>query len=284
MTPHSPFCCLNGEFVPQDAVKLGIQNRAFRYGDAIFETFRCFGNQPFMLDLHYDRLMKAMATVGMETKLFPPLDVLEKKVESIINKNRYFGSSRIRLTVFRNDGGLYTPETNTCSYLIESTPIDEPNYSLNTKGLIAGIYTDMGKQPSIISPFKTGNSMLFVMAGNFKTAHNLTEVLITNTNGLIIEALASNLFWFKGNQLFTPAVSSGCVDGIMRQMVMKVAKLHNVQVVEVPGITNEAIREVDELFVTNSIQGIRWIVGIGESRFYNIKTRQLFQSFIQTIS
>jgi branched-subunit amino acid aminotransferase/4-amino-4-deoxychorismate lyase len=284
MTIHSPFCCINGEFVPQDALKFNIQNRAFRYGDAVFETFRCFGNQPFMFDLHYDRLMKALQSVEMDTLHFPQLEILEKKVESLINKNRYFGSSRVRLTVFRNDGGYYTPDTNACSYLLEALPIDEPSFSLNTKGMIAGVYTGFAKQPSIISPYKTGNSMLFVLAGNYKKANSLSEVLLVNTEGLVVEALASNLFWFIGSNLYTPMVSSGCVDGIMRQMVLKVAAMHGIKTIEVPGISIDGLKEVDELFVTNSVQGIKWIVGIGENRYFNIKTRQLFNAFLQTIS
>ncbi|MFT3737177.1 MAG: aminotransferase class IV [Breznakibacter sp.] len=282
--PFSPFCCYNGEFAPFDAVKFGIQNRAFRYGDSVFETFRCFGNQPFLFDLHYERLMRAMAVTGMQTKRFPTIDVLEKKIESLINKNRYFGSSKVRLSVFRNDGGLYAPETNLCSYLIEASPLDEPSFGLNSKGLIAGIYTSMAKQPSIISPFKTGSSMLFVMAGNYRDEHNLSEVLITNTHGLVVEALSSNLFWFSNDKLYTPSVDSGCVDGIMRQTIMKVAALHGLKTVEVPGIDPGALRSVDEVFVTNSVNGMRWIVGIDEVRYYNIKTRQLFQTFLQTIS
>jgi branched-subunit amino acid aminotransferase/4-amino-4-deoxychorismate lyase len=284
MIVHSPFCCLNGEFVPIDSVKLSTQNRAFRYGDSLFETFRCFGNQPFLFDLHYERLLKAMNVLGMDVTHFPILEVLEKKVESLINKNRFFTSSRVRLTVFRNDGGLYAPETNLCSYLIEATPMQEPGFSLNSKGLIAGVFHDLPKQPSILSPFKTGSALLFVLAGNYMKEQKLSEALIINNDGLIVEALTSNLFWFKNQVLYTPAVSSGCVDGIMRQLVIKVATMSGVEVAEVPGLEPSSLHNIDELFVTNSVQGIRWIVGVDEFRYFNIKTRQLFQAFMNTIS
>jgi branched-subunit amino acid aminotransferase/4-amino-4-deoxychorismate lyase len=284
MTNVSPLCCINGEFVPQDSIKIGIQNRAFRYGDAVFETIRCFGNRPFLFDLHYERLINALETLEMDTLGFPVADVLEKKIERLVNKNRFFCSSRIRLSVFRNDGGLYTPADNTCSYLIEASPLEEPAYVLNNKGLVAGIYPHMQKQPSLISPFKTANSLLFVMAGNYKVANNFSEILIKNSHGLIVEALSSNIFWFQGEILCTPSVESGCVNGIMRQTILKVANLHGIQTKEVPGIDEISIKRVDELFVTNAIQGIQWVVGIDDVRFYNLKTRQLYQYFLQTIS
>lgn len=284
MTSSVPICCFNGEFVPVSSVKFSIENRAFRYGDGLFETIRCFGNQPFLLDRHYDRLRRGMDALQLSDLHFPTYDVLEKKIESVINKNRYFVSSRVRLTVFRNDGGLFTPSTNGCSYLIEATPLEKGTYELNEKGLIAGVYFDVPKTASLISPFKTASSLVYVMAGMYKAKQNLTEVFVVNSQGLIIEAMSSNLFWFKNEVLYTPSVSSGCVDGVMRNCVVQIAKSQGFDVVEVDGIKFDALKNVDEIFVTNAICGIQWVVGIDDVRFYNIKTRQLFRAFMQSFS
>lgn len=284
MTSASAICCFNGEFVPIGSVKLSTENRSFRYGDGLFETIRCFGNQPFLFDKHYERLRRGMETLQFSDLQFPTYDVLLKKIESVINKNRYFVSSRIRLTVFRNDGGLFTPTNNSCSYLIEATPLEKGAYEINEKGLIAGVYFDVSKAASLISPYKTASSLVYVMAGMHKAKHNLSEVFITNSKGLIIEAMSSNLFWIKDGVLFTPSVSSGCVDGIMRNCVMQVALNHGFEVFEVDGITFEKLKAVDEIFVTNAICGIQWVVGIDDVRFYNIKTRQLYRAFIQSFS
>jgi len=284
MTSSVPICCFNGEFVPVSSVRFSTENRAFRYGDGLFETIRCFGNQPFLLDRHYDRLRRGMEALQLSDLHFPTYDVLEKKIESVINKNRYFISSRVRLTVFRHDGGLFTPSTNDCSYLIEATPLEKGSYELNEKGLIAGVYTDVPKTASLISPYKTANSLVYVMAGIHKTKQNLTEVFITNSRGLIIEAMSSNLFWFKDGALFTPSASSGCVEGVMRYCILQIARNQGFVVNEVEGITFESLKNVDEIFVTNAICGIQWVVGIDDVRFYNIKTRQLYRAFIQSFS
>jgi branched-chain amino acid aminotransferase len=225
-----------------------------------------------------------MDALQMSDLHFPTYDVLEKKIEGLINKNRYFTSSRVRLTVFRNDGGLYTPSSNDCSYILEATPLEKSIFELNEKGLIAGIYSDVTKQQSIVSPYKTANSLVYVLAGLHKKKYNLSEVLIKNGNGLIIETMSSNLFWFKGDVLYTPLVTSGCIDGVMRGYVMKVAEHIGIEVKEVAGITEQMVKSVDELFVTNAVSGMQWIVGMDDVRFYNKKTRQLYQAFMESFS
>lgn len=277
------FCCYNGEIVPVDSVHFTPANRSFRYGDGIFETIRCFGNQPALFDLHYNRLLRGMHALNLDIGCIPPLDVLERKIESLINKNRYFISSRVRLTVFRNEGGFYTPTTNSCSYLIEASSLDEGEYTLNEKGLIAGLYDEMSKNPGPLSSFKTANGLLFVMAGIFKANHNLGEVFIQNSQGRIIEALSSNLFWFKEEVLYTPSVRSGCVEGVMRHQLIDTARHIGLELIERDGVGFDELRQADEIFVTNAIHGINWIVGIGEVRFYNVRTRLLFRELINSI-
>jgi branched-chain amino acid aminotransferase len=284
ITSNNNYCCFDGQIITTGSLKLTPANRAFRYGDSVFETIRCFGNQPYSFADHYDRLKRVMMAVGMDVDCLPAQDVLERKVESVINRNRYFISSRVRIMVFRHDGGLYTPATDKCSYLIEASPMDTGMFEMNEKGLIAGVYREMGKSPNILSPFKTGSALLYVMAGRYKQQHNLTECFIVNTSGLVIEALSSNLFWFKGDQLLTTSVSSGCVDGIMRRQILLLAKKLGIDTQIVPGVTEEALRQADEIFVTNAIQGIQWVVGIDDLRFFNIKTRKLLRAYLDSLS
>ncbi|MBN2164873.1 MAG: aminotransferase class IV [Marinilabiliaceae bacterium] len=266
------YICFNGEILTVSELHLSIENRSFRYGDGVFETIRCFGNQPMFFDLHYNRLFRALAILEINIKSIPSREVLLKRIESLINKNKIFISSRVRLTLFRNDGGLYTPQSNDCNYLIEVSPLNDNKYILNDKGLVAVVYNGMKKSPGIISPFKTANSLLFVLAGLYKKRMGVSEVFILNADNQIIEALASNLFWFKGDYLLTPSVSSGCVDGVMRRVIIELANKKGIRVMEVPGVSIDEIMDADELFITNAIQGVNWIVGIDNKRFYSSKT------------
>jgi branched-chain amino acid aminotransferase len=284
MSTLAAYICFNGEILPSVSFSLSPENRAFRYGDAVFETIRCFGNRPMFLELHYKRLVKAMKVMQMNTSCIPFPDILEKRIESLINRNKFFVSSRIRLTVFRNDGGFYTPTTHQCSYLIEASPLSEPSYQLNEKGMIAGVYPEMTKSKNVLSQFKTANALISVMAGLYKLQNNLGECLIINTDGKIVEAISSNLFWYRNEVLYTPSVSSGCVDGVMKNIVMELAQNLNLKVLETQGVDEHVLMTSDEIFVTNAIQGIQWIVGMGDKRYYNQKAKQLMLGLNSLIS
>jgi branched-chain amino acid aminotransferase len=225
-----------------------------------------------------------MEILQMDTSCIPIPEVVEKRIESLINRNKFFVSSRIRLTVFRNDGGFYTPTTHQCTYLIEASALNESSYQLNEKGMIADVYREMTKSKNVLSQFKTANALVSVMAGLYKLQNNLGECLIINTDGKIIEAISSNLFWFRNDVLYTPSVSSGCVDGVMKNVVVELAQKINLKVLETQGVDEHVLMTSDEIFVTNSIQGIQWIVGMGDKRYYNKKARQLMLGLNSLIS
>jgi branched-chain amino acid aminotransferase len=130
----------NGSLKPAEQPVLPVDNRAFRYGDALFETIRYHKGTPLFFEDHYKRLLGGMDILVMETGSLPTPDKLSKQITSLVVKNAIFKDARIRLTVFRNGAGLYTPETNSVSYLIEASPLDNGFYTYNKKGLLIGVF------------------------------------------------------------------------------------------------------------------------------------------------
>ncbi len=265
----------NGTVISTEDNPINLSNRAFRYGDGIFDTFLCSGTEPQLFEGHYQRLLSAAVLLRFNIIGFPSLESLKKQIAMLVGKNKYAPYSRVRLTMFRSPGGLYTPEDNKPQWIIEQEPLASEPFELNSKGLLTGIYHDMPKQASPLSQFKTCSSLFFVLAGLAKKENGWGDILITNPEGRIIEGLSSNLFWIRGNNVFTPMVSSGCVDGIMRREVITLSCNLGYPVVETSGATLGELMEADELFLTNSTQGIRWIVGLNDQRYYLKITRQL---------
>jgi len=191
----------------------------------------------------------------------------------LLKKNQDLPNARIRLTVFRNGGGFYAPETNDISFLIESMPMEGP-YELNTKGIWVDLYADIKKSINKLSNIKSANALLFVMAGVAKQSMKLDECFIVNENGTICEAISSNVFVVKNGTLFTSPLSEGCVAGIMRKQIMHMATENKILTFESP-LTMYTLLNGDEVFLTNSIQGINWI-GQYKDRFYTNKMSQFF--------
>ncbi len=265
---NAGYVCLNGKMMAADAPIFTAQNRAFRYGDALFETIRCSQLVPLFFEDHYRRLVRGMTLLKMQISSLPPREKMEELIAQVISKNRIYGDCRIRLSVFRSNGGLYTPASNKAEYLLEASALATQGYSLNTKGLLTGLFTTERKSYSSLNAFKSANSLLFVLAGLEKQAHNWQDILICNDKGYIIEGLSSNLFWVKDEKVYTPLRASGCVEGVMRKQILRLLRANGYRLEEVPGATREELFEADELFLTNAIQGIQWIVGFEDKRYY----------------
>jgi len=262
---------------------LSTSNRAFRYGDALFETVRCIHQEAAYFHDHYQRLINGMSLLRMELKTLPPADVIKQQIRSLIQKNRLFGDVRVRLTIFREDGGLYTPATNKVNLLIETSSLSSDGYQLNPKGLLVDIFEGEHKAINRFSHYKTANALLFVLAGLDKKEKGRDDMLILNSNKQIIEGLASNLFWIKDDIVYTPYRSTGCVDGIMRKQLLRIMKENGWCFFEVGGTDYSTLLKADEIFLSNAIQGIQWVVGLKEKRYFCKKTKELSRLLNQDV-
>lgn len=265
---YKSWCCLNGEFFDPGKPLLMLQNRGFSYGDALFETIHAFGTEPRHFHLHFRRLMAGMETLGMRVPPYFDQEQLFGLIVKLLNKARIFRSAKIRLTVFRNDGGLYTPATNEVSFTIEATPLEQQKYTLNEKGLFIDIYTETTKPQNMFSPYKTANALLFVMASRFKQSKGLGDCVILNSEGKIVEATSSNIFLIKGNNLYTPRLSDGCIAGVMRQKVIELAPKVGLVVNDNVSLVEANLLASDEIFLTNAVTGLRWAMGFRDRRYF----------------
>jgi len=261
------FINFNGEIYPADTKLLSVANRGFRYGDGLFESMRLMSGELKFADMHADRLQRGMKALKLDNYSQMDAWFLKEKVTDIAMRNKA-KHGRLRLTVFRDAEGLYAPTLNKMGYCLEITPIDEPRYFLNEKGLIMDIFTDVSKPTNYLSNIKTCNSLVYVLAAIFKTQNKLDEVFLLNQNGFLCEAGSSNLFVLYNNHLYTPALSEGCVEGVMRHVVIGIAKKIGMGITEAQ-INPDILYEADEVFLTNAGRGIQCVMGFGVKRYFN---------------
>lgn len=257
----------NGEILPADSILLTIANRAFRYGDGLFESMRVMKGKLKFPELHAERLQKGMKALKIDGYSQADSWFLKEKVEELARRNK-IKHGRLRLTVFRDAEGLYTPTQNKMAYCLEIQPIEEPRYFLNERGLIMDVYTELPKPLNWLSNIKTCNSLIYVMAGIYKQQNKLDDVFLINQNRFLCEANSSNIFVWYQNHLYTPALSEGCVEGVMRRVVIQLALDNNIPVTEAQ-INPEILNQADEVFLTNATKGIQWVMGYGVKRYFN---------------
>lgn len=264
----------NGEIFSSGEAVMGIDNRGFRYGDGLFESMRYMQGELKFADLHANRLRKGMKALKMEGYSQVDVYFLREKVEELIRRNKIGPNARVRFTVFRDAGGLYNPDRNQMGYALEVHKIADSHYTGNNRGLIIDIFDELPKPINILSNLKTGNSLLFVLAGIFKNQHSLDEVLILNQQGFLCESMSSNVFVVYDKQIYTPALNEGCIAGVMRQVVMKLAKENDLNLIEAQ-INPEILNQAEEVFLTNAAHGIQWVMGFNKKRYFNEVSRFL---------
>jgi branched-chain amino acid aminotransferase len=265
MTPV--FINFNGEIFPAATKLVGLGNRAFKYGDGLFESMRMMKGQLKFADLHADRLQRGMKALKIDGYSQMDAWFLKEKTDDLAKRNKA-KHARLRLTVYRDAEGLYTPSQNKMGWCMELQPLDEPRYFLNTKGLIMDIFPDLPKPTNYLSNIKTCNSLTYVMAGIYKTQNKLDDVFLLNQNGFLCEASSSNIFVWYQNHLYTPALSESCVEGVMRQVIIDIAKQNNIPLTEAQ-ISPDILYEADEVFLTNAARGIQSVMGFGVRRYFN---------------
>ena len=267
------FVNFNGEILPADTKVLTVANRGFKYGDGLFESMRMLKGQLKFANEHANRLQKGMRALKIDGYSQMDSWFLKEKAEQLASVNK-IKHGRLRLTVYRDAEGLYTPSQNKVGYLLEIQPVDEPRYFLNSKGLIIDVFTELSKPTNFLSNIKTCNSLVYVMAGIHKNQNNLDDVLLLNQNGFLCEASSSNVFVYYQNNLYTPALSEGCVEGVMRQVVIDIANRIGVPLTEAQ-INPEILYEADEVFLTNAVKGIQTVMGYGIRRYFNKVSKAL---------
>ncbi len=273
----------NGTLVSQDTNIL-TQNRAFLYGDGVFETVKVINNKILFLEDHYFRLMSSMRVIRMEIPMNFTMEYLEEQILVLVNKNGLSASSRARITVYRNDGGYYLPQNNTVSFLIHAAALQSTLYSIEKMNYEVDLYKDFYVTKQLLSSIKTTNKIINITGSIFANENGLDNCLLLNDSKNVVEALQGNLFMVLGNKLITPPVSEGCLNGVMRKQILSLAKkMGNLEVVEA-AISPFDLQKADELFITNVIKGIQPITQYRKKGFVSKVSVQLLQQLNEMIN
>ena len=273
----------NGTIVSQDANIL-TQNRAFLYGDGVFETVKVINNKILFLEDHYFRLMSSMRVIRMEIPMNFTMEYLEKQILALVNKNGLSASSRARITVYRNDGGYYLPQNNTVSFLIHAVALQNTLYAVEKMNYEVDLYKDFYITKQLLSSIKTTNKIINITGSVFANENGLDNCLLLNDSKNVVEALHGNLFMVLDSKLITPPVSEGCLNGVMRKQIISLAKkIKNLEVIEA-AISPFDLQKAEELFITNVIKGIQPITQYRKKSFVTEVSSQLLEKLNEMIS
>lgn len=255
----------NGTIV-EDKQLLTTDNRSFRYGDGLFESIRLTGGKIHLLKAHYQRMSEGLEYLKIKLPAEFDANYFYDAILGLLEKNDIQGEGRIRLTVFRDATGLYMPDGDGAGFLLEADTWLHRGFLLNEEGLTMGLFKEAHKPVQRLSNYKTNNCLVYVLAGMYKQEQGWDDAVILNARGHVAEAVSSNIFLVRDGVINTPALDEGCVAGVMRAHVLMLAKEAG-YIAEETVVTQDGLKQADEMFLTNAIQGIRW-VGACEGKSY----------------
>ncbi len=246
---QAPECCeviINGK----PAFNLSLFDRAIHYGDGLFETIALRHGVLEYLEEHLSRLQQGAAVLGL-----PEIntDELTAEIKSIIGSRI---QAVIKVILSRGSGGrgYQQPDPVSVSRIIYCYPWPV-HYDELSAFKLRFCETPLSSHPRL-KGIKHLNRLENVLARN-EWSDDYHEGLMADMDGNWIEGTMSNLFWVNNGVIYTPLLQHAGIEGIVRSKVMEVANLAQIPCKAVFCSDKETLLNADELFMTNSLFGIK---------------------------
>ncbi|MFC2176598.1 aminotransferase class IV [Bacteroidota bacterium] len=269
------FQIFNGKIFAEDEPVLLANNRSYRYGDGFFESMRVANGEVLQLSLHWTRIVRTAKFLQLTLPQGFDKANFESYCKLLCDKNG-LQNAAIRFKAYRGGAGTYQPENNLMEWGISALPLDNAAFELNKKGLIIGLFKDQAVAPAPLSNFKTSNALPYVLGTLHANKKNWDDCLMLDVHGNLVETTNANIFLVQGKTIVTPDLSTGGLQGIMRQEVMKAATALGFKV-KATILLEEDLLKADECFTTNSIKGVQWVMGYGKKRYFHRVAEALIQ-------
>ena len=177
----------------------------------------------------------------------------------MLNKNRFYRSGYIHFQLFWNN-----KEFNN---IITSQAFKTFDFPFSEKGILVN-YSEVTKySKNRLASFYSYNETMW----NIATSENRDTVFqnsfIFNEKGVVCESISANIFFIRGNELYTPSLNTGCFNDKLRGKILEFASESELIITETQTLNKEEIYKMDELFIASEALGIQWILGIENKRF-----------------
>ena len=242
---------LNGAMVERDAARVSVFDHGFTVGDGVFETTKVVTGRPFALTRHVERLGRSAAAMGLRA---PDPDVVRAAVEQVVAQ---LGDDlgRVRITLTAGEAPLGSGRGDGEPTLVVAASAMTPWPATEAVVLVPWVRNER----SAVAGVKTTAYAENVVALAHAKAAGAGEALFANTAGELCEGTGTNVFVVHDGIVRTPPLSSGCLAGVTRALVLAWCPE-----VREERLTPADLESADEIFLTSStrdVQGVHAIDG-----------------------
>lgn len=241
----------------------------------LIETIKVVNGRLVFKNLHVKRLFNGLKTIKVDESEYSIEDRILRllKYECIEKGLKNF---RLRIEVQKNRAHDYMPEISALKWNCTLRSLENVKYVWNDFGLKITILPKHKKTIDIFANLKHTDRAIYDAALNYARLNDFDDAIVLNENGTVADASIYNVFIVKDGNIFTPPLSDAPVAGVLRELLL--TRLSNMKIEE-KSITIHDIYNADEIFLTNSIRGIRWVEYVDDKIYTNTITKQIFEEF-----
>lgn len=264
------YTLVNGTFIPTEEYRISQEE-----SDAILFTERIRAVRtafPFFNET-LERIKLELLVFNQSFAEFTDLDGkgLKRQLERTLTKNKQFMGALLTIQ--------FRLLNQKIQYTIQSEKLDTPDYELNEKGLYIDIFDQVQKPVASLSNLSLGSAVYWSIVKNYLYGAPVDQLLLVNTEDLVIEAPQSNIYLITGDRIRGASCEQGAYLDISQPLLLELFSKLNLNYSENEGITIEDLRKADEIMIVNTIEGIRWVVGFEGKRYFNNTIRKISDSF-----
>ncbi|MBZ0189876.1 MAG: aminotransferase class IV [Candidatus Obscuribacterales bacterium] len=248
----------NKEIMPLHQVKVSVLDRAFLFGDAVYEVIRVYGGHFFHLRDHLDRMRDSLASLSIEGV---DVDLVGQRAKTLLERS----GLKEALAYIQATRGVaprthYYPKSYEPNVLIYLQPFDDPYAKERAAGVNAVSYKDIRWGRNDI---KATSLAANCMAAQYARENNSLEVVFIDSQGYMTEGSHTSLFGIRQGKLLVAPSSSNVLPGITKRQILKLADTNKIEIESVR-LKKEEIFELDEFFLAGTPEELIPIVKLDD--------------------
>jgi branched-subunit amino acid aminotransferase/4-amino-4-deoxychorismate lyase len=263
-----PLIHYNGRVAEAQSVCIGPTLGGLVYGWGLFTTLRIYDGKAFAFDYHWERL--ARHAEKSRIRLGVSESAMRNAIKELIEANSR-RDGRLRITVLKGEFGAWRTAARTGARTGKPEHseilIFSAEESMKQTGELAITISPIRiLSGAVLAGVKQTSMLEHLLAFEEARSRGFDEAVMMNERGEIVGATAANIFWVEGDEVYTPSLATGCVEGVTRRLVRELAEKWKLHVVE-GGFPIKRLLDAREVFLTSTQREIS-IVRNFDSREY----------------
>lgn len=264
----------SADLLDSGAAQISVFDHGITVGDGVFETLKVLGGEPLALTRHLNRLSRSCEVLGLPS---PDLEVIRDAVVEVIRSEPEAADrGRLRITCTGGSGPLASDRREGSQTTIVAVMPMQPWPATTSAVVVPWVRNER----SAVTGAKTTSYAENVVALQWAHEQGFSEGLFANSVGQLSEGTGTNVFIVKGGDVFTPPLSSGCLAGITRELLLEWGLAVERE------LSLEDLQSADEVFLTSSTRDVHPVTKLGDHTWGESgpETRFVAAQYIRTIS